>query len=106
MSIVERDPYSIGRLERFKQMFMDKFYTKFNGDGYEHNKTIVNMTATCSLFGETSVEVFFNGDVNSTQRYVNATYYLARTSSNIAGTDAGVADSVNFLNNLREFFIK
>jgi len=105
MSIVERDPYSINRLERFKQMFKDKFFTKFN-TGYQHSNTIVSVKATCNLFGETSVEVFFNGDQATCQRYVNATYYLARTSSNIAGTDAGVADSVNFLNNLREYFIK
>lgn len=105
MSIVERDPWSINRLERFKQMFKDKFFTKFN-TGYAHSSTIVNVVATCSLFGETSVEVFFNGDPSDNQRYVNATYYLARTSSNIASNDTGVNETVNFLNNLREYFVK
>lgn len=104
MSIVDQDPNSIGRLQRFIQMFKDKFYTKFN-TGYGHSSTIVNIKVTCWLFGETSVEVFFNGDVNTTERYVNATYYLARTSSNIAASETGVNESVNFLNNLREYFI-
>lgn len=103
MSISDQDGGSINRMERFKQLFKDKFYTKYN-NGYAHLNTIVNITVTCSLFGETSVEVFFNGDNDTKQRYVNATYYLARTSSNIASNENGVTESVNFLNNLREYF--
>lgn len=102
MSISENDDYAINRLERFKQMFKDKFYTKFNS-GYEHQRTIVNISVTCSLFGETHVELFFNGDEQTSESYTNATYYICRTSPNIAGTETGVNDAVNFLNNLREY---
>lgn len=102
MSISDQDDYAINRLERFVQLFKDKFYTKFNS-GYEHQKTIVNIAVTCSLFGETSVELFFNGDLQTKQSYTNATYYICRTSPNIAGTETGVNDAVNFLNNLREY---
>lgn len=102
MSISDQDPYAINRLERFKQLFKDKFYTKFNS-GYEHQRNIVNIVVTCSLFGETSVELFFNGDEQTMQNYTNATYYICRTSPNIAGTEAGVNDAINFLNNLREY---
>jgi len=105
MSISDQDGGSINRMERFKQLFKDKFYTKFN-NGYAHLNTIVNVAVTCSLFGETSVEVYFNGETETQQRYVNATYYLARTSTNIASNENGVTESVNFLNNLREYFVE
>lgn len=104
MSISDQDGGSINRMERFKQLFKDKFYTKYN-NGYAHLTTIVNIKVTCSLFGETSVEVYFNGETEAQQRYVQATYYLARTSTNIASNDNGVNESVNFLNNLREYFV-
>ena len=105
MSIIERDNNSKNRLERFLDMFKRRFFTKFNS-GYAHLNTIVSVAVTCSLFGETSVEVFFNGETDAAERYVNATYYLARTSSNIAASDTGVAETVSFLDNLREYFAK
>ncbi|MNG46914.1 hypothetical protein D3C79_47780 [compost metagenome] len=105
MSITDQDQNSINRLERFKQLFKDKFYTKYN-NAYAHLCTVVNIVVNCSLFGETSVEVYFNGETEAKERYVNATYYLARTSTNIASNENGVTESVNFLNNLREYFIE
>lgn len=105
MSISDQDGNSLNRMERFKQLFKDKFYTKFNS-GYIHQHTVVNIVVNCALFGETSVEVYFNGENDTTERYVNATYYLARTSTNIASTEAGVTESVNFLHNLREYFVE
>jgi hypothetical protein len=103
MSIIDSDPFAINRLEKFKQAFKDRFFTKYN-TGYAHDTTIVNVIVTCAMFGETSVQVFFNGDESTTQSYTNATYYLSRTSTNIAATDAGIAESVSFLNNIREYF--
>lgn len=103
MTITDQDPHAINRLEKFKQAFKDRFFTKFN-TGYAHDSTIVSVIVTCAMFGETSVKVFFNGDESTTQSYTNATYYLSRTSSNIAATDAGISESVSFLNNIREYF--
>jgi len=104
-SVLRYDDNAINRVERFKQELKTRFFSKYN-TGYAHNSTVINISVKCNLFGETSVEVFFNGDQSQTQTYTNATYYIARSSSNISGTDVGIGESVSFLNNLREYFIK
>lgn len=103
MVLIDQDQYAINRVEAFKRNFKNRFYTKYN-TGYSHDSTIVNVEVTCALFGETSVRVFFNGDESTARRHTAATYYLSRTSSNIAGSDASITESVKFLNNIREYF--
>lgn len=103
MSVLDTDLNVEGRVEYFKQDFLDNFFAKYSGP-YAHQRHIISMTVDCHLFGEISVELFYNGDQSTIRRYVNASYYINHTSSSIAGSDAGLQESKNFLTNIREHF--
>lgn len=102
-SVLDNDNDAILRVQRFEQLMKNSFFRKYS-TGYAHTSTIVNVSVSCSIFGETSVELFFNGDRTDTRRYINATYAINRTSSNISGTEVGLQASKNYVDNIKEYF--
>jgi len=102
-SVLSNDDYAINRVEQFKQLLKAHFFAKYS-TGYVHSSHIMNVMVTCSVFGETSVEIFFNGDQNNGQRFVNATYCINRTSTNITASDNGLAEAKNLMTNIRDHF--
>lgn len=103
-SVLEHDDYAINRVEQFKQLLKAQFFSKYQ-TGYVHTSTIINVIVNCSVFGETVVEIFFNGDPSNRKNYVNATYCINRTSTNISGTEIGLAEARGFMQNIQEFFV-
>lgn len=102
-SVLEHDDYAINRVEQFKQLLKAQFFSKYQ-TGYIHTSTIISVIVNCSVFGETRVEIFFNGDPSNAKNYVNATYCINRTSTNISGTEVGLAEAKGFMLNIQDFF--
>lgn len=102
-SVLDDDAYAIQRVQRFETMMKNHFFRK-HSTGYAHSTTIINVVVSCSIFGETSVELFFNGDQSDTRRYINATYAINRTTSNITNTETGLQASKNYVENIKEYF--
>lgn len=103
-SVLENDDYAINRVEEFKYHIKNQFFSKYS-TGYIHSSTIMNIEVHCSIFGETRVAVFLNGDPSNQRSWVNATYCINRTSSNIAGTAVGLNESKQFMQNIKDYFI-
>jgi hypothetical protein len=104
-SVLHHDEYAINRVEQFKQLLKQHFFAKHT-TGFMHTTTIISVNVQCSVFGETSVELFFNGNQDDTRRFVNATYCINRTSTNIAGSELGLQEAKNFMDNITEYFAK
>lgn len=102
-SVLSHDEFAINRVEQFKQLLKAHFFAKYS-TGYVHSSHIINVMVTCSVFGETSVEIFFNGEPNNTQRFVNATYCINRTSTNITASQSGLKEAKNLMSNIRDHF--
>jgi len=103
MSVLDGDLYVMNRVEGFKQLLAQHFFSKYSGP-YAHLRNIMSVEVECHLFGEISVTIFFNGDQANAQRFVNASYYINRTSSSISGTETGLLEAKNFLANIKEHF--
>ena len=100
-SVFEHDDGAINRVERFKELLKTSFFSKYT-TGYLHTTTMIDVVVNCAIFGETAIEVSINRE--PARRWVNATYCINRTSTNIAGKEAGMMESKNFMNNIRDYF--
>lgn len=100
-SVFDHDDGAINRVERFKTLLKNNFFSKYT-TGYLHTTTIIDVVVTCAIFGETSVEVSINNE--PPRRWVHATYCINRTSTNIAGKEVGMWESKNFMSNIRDYF--
>lgn len=103
MSVFDADPGIINKVERFKQLLSQNFFSKYSGP-YAHLRQIISIEVDSFLFGETTVRISFNGDHHLSKSWTNATYYLNRTSTAISGTETGLLESKNFLQNIRDHF--
>lgn len=103
MSVLNQDPYADNRVEQFKQLMEQQFFSKY-ATGYIHNSVIMSIECSCDIFGETSVSIFFNGDPSDTRRWVNATYCINRTSTNISANNNSLAEARSFMQNISEHF--
>lgn len=103
MSVLDGDVYVANRVENFKQLISAHFFSKYSGP-YAHLRNVMSVEVDCHLFGEIAVTIFFNGDPSNAKRYVNASYYINRTSSAISGTETGLLEAKNFLTNIKEHF--
>lgn len=102
-SVFDHDDFGIQRVEDFKQMLKNQFFSKYS-TSYAHQQTILSVEVSCFIFGETSVTVFFNGDQANSRTWVNASYAINRTSTNIAAADVGLQQARNFTTNIKEYF--
>ena len=102
-SVLDHDAHALQRVESFKRQLKMHFFSKYM-TGYAHSTTIINVEVVCSIFGETQVQLFFNGDRSDTRNFVNATYCINRTSTNIAGSARGMAETKNFMSNINDYF--
>lgn len=103
-SVLEHDEFLPNRVENFIGLLKSHFFSKYN-TGYSYNQTLINVEVDCAIFGETSVTLFFNGDATDTRKFVNATYAINRTSTNIADSSSGLSESKGYLNNLKDYFV-
>jgi hypothetical protein len=103
MSVLEQDNFTQHRVEQFMNLLKSHFFRKYNS-AHVHARTIMNIEVDSHMFGETVVAVSFNGDHNDTREFTNATYCINRTSTNISGTDLGLAQAKSFLQNINEHF--
>lgn len=103
MSVHDEDDGIINRVEQFQSRFINTFFGKYT-DTNAANTTIISISVFSSVFGETIIEIFVNGDQTTTRRYSNATYAIGRTSNNIASGDAALGTSESFIKNLKEYF--
>ena len=98
-SVLTNDNNAIGRVERFRQNLATSFFAKYNANPYSTHATMVNVEVSAHMFGETQVLISVNdGPVVS---YIEATYALSRTSTNIAAREAGLNESQAILTNLK-----
>lgn len=104
-SVFDNDEEALNRVEGFMQQLKNQFFSKYTG-GYAHQQTILAVEVECFIFGETSVNIFFNGDENNARRWVNASYAINRTSTNIAGKEVGLNEARNFMSNIKEYFVQ
>lgn len=104
-SVLDHDEHAINRVERFKEMLRALFFSKYSTQ-FAHTSTLLSVQVSCHLFGETSVTVFFNGEQNKERKYVNATYNVNRTSTNITNSQAGLNAAQNFMQNITDYFTK
>jgi len=102
MSVINHDPDTINKVERFMRELKTHFFKKYTSP-YMHERTVINIEVNAFMFGETTVAIAFNGDMDSTKQYTNATYMINRTSINIAGTEMGLLQSKNYLDNIKSF---
>lgn len=103
MSVLDGDMHVANRVESFKHLISTNFFAKYTGP-YAHLRNVLSVEVDCHLFGEIAVTIFFNGDTSNARRYVNASYYINRTSSSISGTETGLLEAKNFLTNIKEHF--
>jgi len=104
-SVLDHDEYAINRVERFKEMLRQLFFSKYSTQ-FAHTSTILSVQVSCHLFGETDVTVFFNGEEHNERKYVNATYAVNRTSTNITNSQDGLNAAHNFMQNITDYFTK
>lgn len=104
-SVLDHDEHAINRVERFKDMLRGLFFAKYSTQ-FAHTSTMLSVKVSCHLFGETDVSVFFNGEENNERKYVNATYNVNRTSTNITSSQAGLNEAQNFMQNITDYFTK
>lgn len=104
-SVLDHDDHAINRVERFKEMLRGLFFSKYSTQ-FVHTATLLSVQVSSHLFGETSVTVFFNGEQDKQQTYVNATYAINRTSTNITNSVDGLAEAQNFMQNITDYFTK
>lgn len=102
-SVFDNDEHLHIRVESFIERLKSKFFSKYN-TGYSYNQTLLSVEVECSLFGETKVTIFFADDESDRRTYVNATYAINRTSSNIAPGDVGLTETKAYVTNLKEYF--
>lgn len=103
MSVLEADPYAHNRVEDFKSNMENQFFSKY-ATGYIHNSVIMSIECSCDIFGETSVAIFFNDDQGNQRRWVNATYCINRTSTNISANNSSMEEARNFMTNISQHF--
>lgn len=103
LSVLENDMYLFNRTENFRQQLARNFFNKFNSP-YEHMRTVISVEVKCHLFGETYVRIFLNGDESNARPWVNATYAINRSSTNIAGSDVSRTQCMNAFQNIKEHF--
>lgn len=103
MSLMDHDDHVINKVEAFKQRFNSTFFGKYTGTS-SYNTTIANIEVFSSIFGETSVNIALNGELENGRNFVNATYVISRSSSNIAVSEVAMGESRNFVSNLKDYF--
>ena len=103
MSVLDNDTNMEGRVESFNRHFTDAFFAKYTGP-YAHLRTLINLKMDCHMFGETKVSISFGNDYHLEKTFSNATYYINHSSSSISCTEAGLLESKNYLNNIKEYF--
>lgn len=103
MSMLSHDKYVINRVEQFKQLLAQHFFSKYSGP-YAHMNSLISLEVDSHMFGETSVTISFNGETHNARRFTNASYYLNRTSSSISFGEAGLLEAKNFVTNIKEYF--
>lgn len=104
-SVFDSDDHALQRVEEFKQQLKNQFFSKYTGM-YAHQQTIMAVEVQCFIFGETSVNIFFNGDQDNARRWVNASYAINRTSTNIAGKESGLNEARLFMSNVKDYFVE
>lgn len=104
MPLLDSDQYVINRVENFKQELIKHFFDKYSGP-YAHLRHNIAVEVDCHLFGEISINIMLNGEAEKARRYVNASYYINRTSSSISGTEHGLLEAKNFMTNIKEYFV-
>lgn len=103
MSLLNHDDWVANRVESFKEHLKNHFFKKYSS-AYTHARTIINVEVNSYMFGETTVNIAFNGELMMAKSFTNATYLINRTSTNISGSDIGLAEAKNYLRNIKEHF--
>jgi len=102
-SVLDGDDYADQRVEDFKNRMEIEFFSRYS-TGYIHNSTILSVEVKCSVFGETSVFIHFDDNEAGKQRFVNATYNINRTSSNVTPSQASLDQARNFMDSITDHF--
>ncbi|MBS9730388.1 hypothetical protein [Pseudomonas aeruginosa] len=102
MSMLDNDMFVENRVEDFKRLIAQHFFSKYSGP-HVHLRTLMNIEVECYMFGEIVITIAFNGEDNE-KTFTNATYYINHTSSSIAGNENGLLEAKNFLTGIREYF--
>lgn len=103
MSLLTHDDYVQNRVESFINALKTHFFQKYTSV-YAHQKTVMNVEVDSFMFGETTVAICFNGELQFTKQFTNATYCINRTSTNISGSDIGLATAKHYLTNIKDHF--
>lgn len=101
-SMLNSDDNAINRVERFRQGLAISFFSKYNSNPYAPHSTLVDIEVNAHMFGETQVIVSVNG--GEPVSYIEATYAIARNSTNIAARATGMSEATAMLENLRTHF--
>lgn len=103
MSVLDNDTGLANKVEQFNRDFTDAFFAKYTGP-YAHLRTVINLEMECHMFGETKVTISLGGEHHLAKTFSNATYYINHSGSSIAGTEHGLLESKNYINNVRDYF--
>lgn len=91
------------RVENAKELFLSHFFLKY-ASPYVHDRTLISFRMTMRLFGQTSIELFTNGDETNKRSHVFPTFATNRDDLTLASKESAVLTGHGFYNNLKNYF--
>lgn len=103
--VLPNDPNLQNRVESLKDYISSTFFQKYAVKALG-NSTPMEVAVKMNLFGECVVDIVLNGDYANSKKKVFPSYTINRASSNLATDEAQESMAMQYVDNLKNYFIK